>query len=164
LTNEQKELNELLGVLNVTDVADLVEQKLTLRDVYNYIKANPGKDLWEIADGIGMTVPPLVVFLQDLVNRGQIYELNETWYPTELPREEETILGFEAELDDVTCDDCIAYHGDTFTPEEAEAEFEYLDRSSETIWYPNVHPNCRCRLVVISIVVGIEIMPEIQIM
>lgn len=81
------------------------------------------------------------------------------WQPWEIPHweeepveiEEEIILGFEAEIDDKTCQDCLYYHGQTFTPEEAEAEFEYLDKASPNIWYPNVHPNCRCRLVVIRI-------------
>lgn len=83
---------------------------------------------------------------------------------------EDFILGFETEMDDNVCEKCKVYNGQTFTRGEAIAEFPYLEKGPEveeliddvwvkipTIWYPMVHPHCRCRLIVIRIKITIKI-------
>lgn len=44
------------------------------------------------------------------------------------------------------CDLCKSYAGRRFTRREAEATFKDLEKHSSLIWYPHVHPNCRCEL------------------
>ena len=52
---------------------------------------------------------------------------------------------FQSEPD--ACDDCRAFHGMELTVEEIEFLFgDYLKKNLR-IWYPNLHPNCRCILV-----------------
>lgn len=51
--------------------------------------------------------------------------------------------------DERTCPECAGFNGQIFMDEEAEAVFAYLKRDA-TVWHPNVHPNCRCRLVMLE--------------
>ena len=51
---------------------------------------------------------------------------------------------FQSEPD--ACDDCRAFHNVELTLEDIEFLFPYLKKNLH-IWYPNVHPNCRCILV-----------------
>lgn len=48
--------------------------------------------------------------------------------------------------DEKTCSECAGFDGQLFTEDEAEAVFPYLEKDS-TVWFPHVHPNCRCRLI-----------------
>ena len=52
---------------------------------------------------------------------------------------------FQSEPD--ACDDCRAFHGMELTVEEIEFLFGPYLKKNLRIWYPNVHPNCRCILV-----------------
>jgi hypothetical protein len=52
---------------------------------------------------------------------------------------------FQSEPD--ACADCRAFHGMELTVEEIEFLFgDYLKKNLR-IWYPNVHPHCRCLLI-----------------
>jgi len=53
---------------------------------------------------------------------------------------------YEAITDDRTCEKCLRYDGSRMTPREIESLFPYLERQSDVLWYPRVHPNCRCEL------------------
>ena len=52
---------------------------------------------------------------------------------------------FQSEPD--ACDDCRAFHGMELTVEEIEFLFGPYLKKNLRIWYPNVHPHCRCILV-----------------
>lgn len=49
--------------------------------------------------------------------------------------------------DAVTCDRCDHYDQSSMTRREAEGTFPYLIKYTPTLWFPMVHPNCRCVLV-----------------
>ena len=50
------------------------------------------------------------------------------------------------------CDDCRAFHHMELTLEDIEFLFgEYLERN-EYVWHPNVHPNCRCVLILYRVI------------
>ena len=52
---------------------------------------------------------------------------------------------FQAEPD--ACDDCRAFHNMELTVEEIEFLFGPYLKKNLRIWYPNLHLNCRCILV-----------------
>ena len=56
------------------------------------------------------------------------------------------IWRYEMVGDDRTCEKCNRYAGSRMTRREAEATFPMLEKHSHLIWYPHVHPNCRCEL------------------
>lgn len=78
------------------------------------------------------------MYAADAVRAVEIVELFE--------QAEEILWGYEAEIDDKTCKDCKDLHGKTFSTDQVESKFEYLAKDTY-VWRPNVHPNCRCRLV-----------------
>ena len=50
------------------------------------------------------------------------------------------------------CDDCRAFHHMELTLEDIEFLFgEYLERN-EYVWHPNVHPHCRCVLILYRVI------------
>ena len=56
---------------------------------------------------------------------------------------------FEAVGDDKTCPECASLNGQVFDvedPGELESMFPYGRLAGPTLFYPNIHPNCRCRL------------------
>jgi len=54
---------------------------------------------------------------------------------------------YEAIMDDRTCEQCLRYDGMRMTRREIYSRFgDYLEKASDTLWYPRVHPNCRCEL------------------
>jgi len=57
------------------------------------------------------------------------------------------IYVFHAEMDSKTCDICEEYDGREFRLNELEDEFPNVEIGVR-VSYPNVHPNCRCRLEV----------------
>jgi len=59
---------------------------------------------------------------------------------------EKKVFTFVAVGDERTCPECAGFNGQIFTEDEAESMFDYLEKN-HTVWKPNVHPNCRCRLV-----------------
>ncbi|NIR87205.1 hypothetical protein GWO13_06380 [Candidatus Bathyarchaeota archaeon] len=57
---------------------------------------------------------------------------------------------FQAEPD--ACDDCRAFHHMELTLEDIEFLFgEYLEKN-EYVWHPNVHPHCRCVLILYRVI------------
>jgi len=48
--------------------------------------------------------------------------------------------------DNKTCECCQAYDGRLFTEAEMRDEFPYLQQRDQYVFYPRVHPNCRCVL------------------
>jgi len=48
--------------------------------------------------------------------------------------------------DTKTCEQCNRYDGARMTRREIYATFPYLEKQSELVWLPHVHPNCRCEL------------------
>ena len=53
---------------------------------------------------------------------------------------------YYAIMDSKTCDQCERYDGMLMTRREIYGRFPYLEKESEWLWYPNVHPHCRCEL------------------
>ena len=53
---------------------------------------------------------------------------------------------FTAISDDKTCEQCNKYDGSLMTRRECERTFPDLEKISDLLWYPHVHPNCRCIL------------------
>ena len=49
-------------------------------------------------------------------------------------------------MDNRTCKLCSRYDNSVMTRREIEATFPYLEKRDEWVWYPRVHPNCRCEL------------------
>jgi hypothetical protein len=49
--------------------------------------------------------------------------------------------------DSRTCDRCDHYDQSSMTRREAEGTFPYLIKYTPTLWFPMVHPNCRCVLM-----------------
>jgi hypothetical protein len=70
--------------------------------------------------------------------------VGEAWIP--LTR---TKFIFIALVDNRTCDHCQQYDGRAFTDEEALTIFPYL-QVGRTVWEPKVHPNCRCKLIMVE--------------
>lgn len=48
--------------------------------------------------------------------------------------------------DSKVCPQCSQYDYSVMTRREIEGTFPYLDKVSDRLWLPNVHPNCRCEL------------------
>ena len=53
---------------------------------------------------------------------------------------------YEAITDNRTCRQCLRYDGMRMTRREIYSRFPYLEKASVSLWYPRVHPNCRCEL------------------
>lgn len=53
---------------------------------------------------------------------------------------------FSSRRDSKVCPECNKYDYSIMTRTEIEATFPYLEKKSATLWYPHVHPNCRCEL------------------
>jgi len=58
----------------------------------------------------------------------------------------EKVFVYVAVGDEKTCPECAGFDGQFFSEDEAEAVFPFLEKDTN-VWFPNVHPNCRCRLV-----------------
>jgi hypothetical protein len=53
--------------------------------------------------------------------------------------------------DDQTCDACLRHDKQIMSDEDAERMFPYLMRGPyDSVWYPNVHPHCRCLLILLG--------------
>lgn len=61
--------------------------------------------------------------------------------------EKQQFFKFVAVVDDVTCKKCLRYDMSLMTRKEIEDTFPYLDKKNDALWIPNVHPNCRCMLI-----------------
>lgn len=61
--------------------------------------------------------------------------------------ETQQFFKFVAVTDDRTCDKCMRYDMSLMTRREIEDTFPYLVKKNDTLWLPNVHPNCRCMLI-----------------
>lgn len=55
-------------------------------------------------------------------------------------------MRYYAIMDDRTCQQCNRYDGMVMTRREIYGLFPYLEKESKWVWYPRVHPNCRCEL------------------
>lgn len=52
--------------------------------------------------------------------------------------------------DDVTCQACLKQDKQIMSDEDAERTFPYLMKGpNDWVWYPNVHPSCRCLLILL---------------
>ena len=60
--------------------------------------------------------------------------------------EAQQFWAYIAVVDAVTCERCLQFDQGLMTRREIEGTFPYLDQYSETVWFPNTHPNCRCAL------------------
>jgi hypothetical protein len=50
--------------------------------------------------------------------------------------------------DDKVCLDCDKFDMGLYTRKEIERRWgDYLIKQSDTLWIPNIHPNCRCFLI-----------------
>jgi len=54
---------------------------------------------------------------------------------------------FVAIEDEKTCPVCTRYAKGLMTRREIKQTFDYLDMLTDDLWIPNVHPNCRCMLL-----------------
>jgi len=53
--------------------------------------------------------------------------------------------------DDQTCDACLKHDRQIISDEDAERTFPYLLKGpNDWVWYPNVHPHCRCLLILLG--------------
>jgi hypothetical protein len=58
---------------------------------------------------------------------------------------------YVAVTDDVTCQACLKHDKQIMSDEDAEREFPYLLKGpNDLVWYPNVHPWCRCLLILLG--------------
>lgn len=77
--------------------------------------------------------------------------LTKTFLVLEGIRELTYTFMFIAIVDDVTCQACLKYDGKVMTGDEAEAAFPYLLKGpNDFTWYPNIHPHCRCILILLE--------------
>lgn len=53
---------------------------------------------------------------------------------------------YTAISDDKTCEQCNQYDGGLMTREEMWNTFPHLEKITDLLYYPHVHPNCRCIL------------------
>ena len=53
---------------------------------------------------------------------------------------------FVAITDNRTCTQCMRFDRLLMTEREIIDNFPYLERVSDLVWFPRVHPNCRCEL------------------
>ena len=53
---------------------------------------------------------------------------------------------YYAIMDDRTCQQCNRYDMSHMTRTEIQGTFPYLEKQSDYVWFPRVHPNCRCEL------------------
>ena len=53
---------------------------------------------------------------------------------------------FHDSNDDRVCEKCKSLDNLVMTRREIEARFPDLEKVSDTLWLPHVHPNCRCEL------------------
>ena len=63
---------------------------------------------------------------------------------------ESMLWRYEAVGDERTCPECAVLDGEVFEVEdlsELESMFPYGRFASSTLFYPNIHPNCRCRVI-----------------
>jgi hypothetical protein len=59
---------------------------------------------------------------------------------------------YVAVVDDRSCQACMQHDTKTFTGEDAQRLFPYLTKEpTDSIWFPNVHPHCRCLLILLEI-------------
>ena len=59
---------------------------------------------------------------------------------------------YVAVVDDRTCRLCMQYDREIMTGEEAQRFFPYLTKEpTDSIWFPNVHPHCRCMLILLEV-------------
>jgi len=58
---------------------------------------------------------------------------------------------YVAITDDKTCDLCMRHDLQIMSDEDAERAFPYLLKGpNDLVWYPNLHKNCRCLLVLLG--------------
>jgi hypothetical protein len=49
------------------------------------------------------------------------------------------------------CQKCLQYDKRIMSDEDAEGTFQYLVKGpNDGVWYPNVHPSCRCLLILLG--------------
>ena len=61
---------------------------------------------------------------------------------------------YTAISDDKTCPQCNRYDGSLMTRVEMRSVFPYLEKISNYLYYPHVHPNCRCWLEKVDVNIG----------
>ncbi len=61
-------------------------------------------------------------------------------------QESQQFFAYVAVSDDRVCELCLRYDQGLMTRREIEGTFDYLEKQSDLIWFPRVHPNCRCAL------------------
>ena len=60
---------------------------------------------------------------------------------------------YDAKNDEKTCDDCDTLDGQKFEIgdiSELEAIFPYGEAEGRDLFRPNVHPNCRCEIILLE--------------
>ena len=57
---------------------------------------------------------------------------------------------FVALSDTRVCPECQRYDLSVMSRKEIAGTFPYLEKLSDTVWLPHVHPNCRCELRLIE--------------
>lgn len=114
--------------------------------IADFVSLRPGLHAWTIGHRLHEDPYEVYYVLRKLERDGVLAVRDRRWFPVYGPRSG-ILWGYEAEIDDRTCDICRGYDGDTFTEEEVIEEFEYVRKVGVYVWRPMVHPNCRCRLV-----------------
>jgi hypothetical protein len=77
--------------------------------------------------------------------------LTKTFLVLEGLRELTYTFMYVAILDDLTCQACLKYDKRVMSGEEAERTFPYLTKGpNDWVWYPNIHPHCRCILILLE--------------
>jgi len=85
-----------------------------------------------------------------LLQKNKAAELSEIAEIAELAskiQETKQFWMFIAVGDDVTCDACNRFDMSLMTRKEIQKTFPYLINYSDGLWFPMVHPNCRCMLI-----------------
>jgi hypothetical protein len=58
---------------------------------------------------------------------------------------------YVAIVDDRTCQTCLQHDKKIMTGEDAQRLFPYLTKDpTDSIWFPNTHPSCRCELILLE--------------
>ncbi|NVM20608.1 MAG: hypothetical protein HWN68_02370 [Desulfobacterales bacterium] len=106
----------------------------------------PGRRVASIAAELDLPYEDVYYALHRLQAENLLVRRDFRWFPFYEPVEG-VLWGFEAEIDDRTCEKCRLLHGRTFIEEELTKDFLYVRKVAPYVWRPQVHPNCRCRLI-----------------
>jgi len=131
---------------NDSRVINLPTRDVSDERILQLLNIRPGLRAWQVGDQLGEDPYEVYPILRKFVKLGMVEERGRRYFPVYEP-DPDVLWGFESEFDEITCEKCKGYHGDTFTEPQVIAKFEYVRKIARMVWRPQVHPHCRCRLI-----------------